>query len=388
MLLARRVNVSDRNASDAIRSSIDCRSCISISLINPSRLDSLASHFFGFNMSQSSDFEAANFAAASLFTPGPSTLAPSTPEPSTPAEARATRRDEDGLFRHFRGYTWSQRSRNTKSWVWEYGFDIEKDSERRWVCRLCIERNRLKPGNVIAIGTQNAERHLWDHHKIQDPSGKRSAPASRKKPSTGYQTITKAFNLDPNAPREQAIADHLLKNFGRNVFQRLVVESIVESNLSFRDPEDKRLRSQLLNEVVDNETRWLSQLYMIRRALRLRPYLETLVLKHKREWEKDNLSKRSKRLKASAIMPAICRDESKLNDKEWAVLRAFGNILQSFEDAVKALEGDGIQRKRKQGYFESYCNVWDVIVGYEFLLAELEKAKAMVDQYPEPDHFR
>ncbi|GKU09266.1 unnamed protein product, partial [Fusarium langsethiae] len=87
-------------------------------------------------------------------------------------------------------------------------------------------------------------------------------------------------------------------------------------------------------------------------------------------------------------MPAICRDENKLGDKDWAVLEAFGDILQSFEDAVKALEGDGIQRKRKQGYFESCGNVWDVIVGYEFLLAELEKAKAMVDQYPEPEHFK
>ncbi|KFA68053.1 hypothetical protein S40285_09700, partial [Stachybotrys chlorohalonatus IBT 40285] len=87
-------------------------------------------------------------------------------------------------------------------------------------------------------------------------------------------------------------------------------------------------------------------------------------------------------------MPAICQDENKLNNKDWAVLGAFANILQSFEDAVKALEGDGIQRKRKQGYFESYGNVWDMIVGYEFLLVELEKAKAMVDQYPEPDHFR
>ncbi|KAJ0134726.1 Fumarylacetoacetase [Fusarium oxysporum f. sp. albedinis] len=534
-------------------------------------------------MSQSSDFETMNFVAASLFTPDPLTPAPSTPEPSTPAEARATRRDEDRLFRHFRSYTWSQRSRNTKSWVWEYGFDIEKDSERRWVCRLCIERNRPKPGNVVAIGTQNAERHLWDHHKIQDPSGKRSAPASRKKPSTGYQTITKAFNLDLNAPREQAIANGLIKSFDRNVFQRLVAEWIVESNLSFREPENKRLRAifeylnpfvvstdahvghdtvrkravaefekntkgrsrnkhalygvacffrnedgkarklilgvpeltvrhfganigheiieilesyeiseekigyftldnaqnndtamdtigerfkfhgkerrgrcfghvinlvvkailfgkdadafesrlghgdllataelelwrkrgpvgklhnlvvaihrsdllttllrsiqrlefdasedpqvrirKPLNVVVDNETLWLSQLYMIRRALKLRPYLETLVLKHKQEWEKDNTSKRSKRLKASAIMPAICRDENKLGDKDWAVLEAFGDILQSFEDAVKALEGDGIQRKRKQEYFESYGN----------------KAKAMVNQYPELGHFK
>lgn len=80
---------------------------------------------------------------------------------------------------------------------------------------------------------------------------------------------------------------------------------------------------------VDNETRWLSQFYMIRRALTLRPYLETLVLKHKQEWEKENTSKRSKRLKASAIMPTMCRDENKLDDKDWAVLEAFGNILQS-----------------------------------------------------------
>lgn len=87
-------------------------------------------------------------------------------------------------------------------------------------------------------------------------------------------------------------------------------------------------------------------------------------------------------------MPSICREENKLEDKDWAVLEASGSILQSFEDALKALEGDGIQRRRKQGHFESYGNVWDVVGGYEFLLAELEKAKAMVLQYPEPEHFK
>ena len=474
-----------------------------------------------------------------------------------------------------------------------------------------------KPGNVIAMGTQNAERHLWEQHKIQDPSGIRSAPASRRRSMTGCQTITKAFNLDLTAPREQAIANRFIKSFDRNVFQRLVVEWIVESNMSFRESENKRLRTifeylnpfvastdahvghdtvrkravaefekhkgkvievlrnapglvhisfdgwrsrnkhalygvacffrsvhgqarklilglpeltvrhfganigheitdvlesyeipdekigyfildnapnndtamntlgerfgfcsmerrgrcfghvinlvvkailfgkdvdafeerlghgevsattehelwrkkgpvgklhnlvvaihrsdvlttllrsiqQLefdasedprirarkpLNVVTDNETRWLSQFYMIRRALKLRPYLETLVLKHKQEWKKENTSKRTGRLRASAVMPAICRDENKLEDKDWAVLGPFATILQSFEDAVKALEGDGIQRERKGGHFESYGNVWDVIVGYEFLLAQLEKAKAMVNQYPEPEHF-
>ncbi|EXU97546.1 hypothetical protein X797_009455 [Metarhizium robertsii] len=68
----------------------------------------------------------------------------------------------------------------------------------------------------------------------------------------GYQTITKAFNLDPTAPREQAIANHFIKSFNRNVFQRLVVEWTVEGNLSFREPENKRLRTffEYLNPFV------------------------------------------------------------------------------------------------------------------------------------------
>lgn len=184
----------------------------------------------------------------------PLTPAPAVSESVTPAETRVSRHDEDRLFCHFRGYTWSLRSRNTKSWVWEYGFDIEKGPDRKWVCRICIERNRPKPGNVISVGTQNAERHLWEHHKVQDPSGKRSAPSSRRKSSLGYQTITDAFNLDLHAPREQAIANQLIKSFDRNIFQRLIVEWIIDSNLSFREPENKRLRAifEYLNPLVAN----------------------------------------------------------------------------------------------------------------------------------------
>ena len=130
------------------------------------------------NMSQRLDLGTMSFAIASPLSLAPPSPAPSTPEPSTPAEARASGRDEDRLFRHIRDYTWSQRSKITKSWVLEYGFDIEKVSERRWVYRLCIQKTAPKPCNVIACGTRNAERHLWDHHKIQDPSGRNSALAS------------------------------------------------------------------------------------------------------------------------------------------------------------------------------------------------------------------
>ncbi|CRK22704.1 hypothetical protein BN1723_012741 [Verticillium longisporum] len=82
----------------------------------------------------------------------------------------------------------------------------------------------------------NAERHLWDHHQIQDPSGKRTAPSSRKKPLKSYRTITQAWNLDPTKPRDQAIANSFIKKFDRTVFQRMLVEWLVESNISFREP--------------------------------------------------------------------------------------------------------------------------------------------------------
>ncbi|KAM3520287.1 hypothetical protein MY4038_009480 [Beauveria bassiana] len=38
-----------------------------------------------------------------------------------------------------------------------------------------------------------------------------------------------------------------------------------------------------LDIIIDNNTRWLSQLYIIRRALTLRPFLEQLILKHRQQ---------------------------------------------------------------------------------------------------------
>ncbi|KAK6857540.1 Ribonuclease H-like protein [Apiospora arundinis] len=39
---------------------------------------------------------------------------------------------ENRLFSHFRGWTWSERGRDTSSWLWDEGYDIQKDSIRRW----------------------------------------------------------------------------------------------------------------------------------------------------------------------------------------------------------------------------------------------------------------
>jgi hypothetical protein len=46
---------------------------------------------------------------------------------------------EDRLFSYFKGYTLSERTKETRSWIWRFGYDIQNATERRWVCRACIK---------------------------------------------------------------------------------------------------------------------------------------------------------------------------------------------------------------------------------------------------------
>ncbi|KAG7433851.1 putative AC transposase [Fusarium oxysporum f. sp. raphani] len=152
---------------------------------------------------------------------------------------------------------------------------------------------------------------------------------------------------------------------------------------------DPRIRArQPVDLIIDNDTRWLSQLYMIRRAIILRPFIEQLVLKHRQQWEQDNRSKRTGNLRKSAREPRICLEENQLTVNDWAVLEHLAKLLGFYEDAVKTLEGDGQQRKRKGGWVGSYGNVWEVIQGFEFLLEVLEDYKQLASEIPDAEHFR
>ncbi|KAF5597257.1 AC9 transposase [Fusarium pseudocircinatum] len=53
-------------------------------------------------------------------------------------------------------------------------------------------------------------------------------------------------------------------------------------------------------------------------------------------------------------MPLCLRDENKLEEKDWAIVSLFNEVLQHFEHVLITLEGDGQQRKRKEGYLEAY----------------------------------
>lgn len=114
---------------------------------------------------------------------------------------------------------------------------------------------------------------------------------------------------------------------------------------------DPRIRSRKsLDLIIDNDTRWLSQLYMIRRALTLGPFVEQLVLKHRQQWEQDNRSRRTGNLRKSAKEPQICLEENQLPTNDWDVLDHLAKLLGFYEDAVKTLEGDGQQAETRVGW--------------------------------------
>ncbi|OBS15334.1 hypothetical protein FPOA_28515 [Fusarium poae] len=113
--------------------------------------------------------------------------------------ADAQQLQEERLFRHFRGWLFSERAKDTSSWTWDYGYDIQRAHERRWLKAESVEKQ---------------------HRSIAD-------------------TLT----LDPEKPREQAMANSFVKNFDRDHFQRMVMQWIVKSNLSFLTVEDEDLRA-------------------------------------------------------------------------------------------------------------------------------------------------
>ncbi|KAI8397463.1 hypothetical protein FOFC_20735 [Fusarium oxysporum] len=307
-------------------------------------------------------------------------------------------------WKDFPGYTQSQRCASTSSWIWQFGYDIEKnddDTKRRWVCKVCVDSRRPNP------------------HSAASSDG---SPPSKAKEKTPSRNIAEMMKLNTRDAREQQIANQIIGRFDRLDFQRLVVSWIINSNSSFRQSEDPYLRAAFeylnplvktteahithntvrrrilqvksddpvvrakkpLDVVIDVVTRWLSTLYMIRRALLLKDFLEDLWYEQKSEWE--GLVLRGK--KSSSEVPLCLRDENKLEEKDWAIISLFNEVLQHFEHVLITLEGDGQQRKRKEGYIGAYGCPWDTLLGYEYLLGKMEVYKAAAHRYPDPEHFK
>lgn len=515
--------------------------------------------------------------------------------------------EEQRVFRVWKGFTLAERSKDTLSWVWNYGVEIQSTTSRRWVCMPCVRQGAARPQSYESRGTQNAETHLWKVHGLWDPSGRRSAPAEKKGGKRVFASITDFMNLNRSDPKDQAFANSVIKRFDQGHFRKLVVNWIVESQLSFKqiehprlqqifeylnpavkvtdahitaktirklaiqqferhhatvqealrrspgqihiafdgartrnrhalygvtavfrnmdnqlqkvvlgipelidrhtgeniaaeildiiksfgiggkvgyftldnatnnetamaemaeelniDPVQRRVRcighilnlvvkallfgkdadafeeslangellaraahdqwmkkgpvgkahnfvvwvhrsdmmTQLLRQlqqdffaasddlkvreqkpvdlVIDNDTRWLSQYYMIRRLLRLRPFYEEFIAKAKRVFQDSRAERR---------LPPCLEKTSFIDESDWAVLKAFDEILYDFHVVVQVLQGDGQSRHRPTGVHETFGSMTDVLEAFEFLLGKLEDAKSLVERYPEPEQF-
>ncbi len=114
---------------------------------------------------------------------------------------------ESRPWRHFPGWVFSERARETRCWAWQFGYDIQKADERRWICRACIRKNAPNPRHFEADGIHNAYNHLFNDHKIPAPPGMTKGSAEKEVSSTGrrttgQRTLVESMKLDLHDPRE------------------------------------------------------------------------------------------------------------------------------------------------------------------------------------------
>ena len=165
---------------------------------------------------------------------------PDCPVPSSPITHLDTLPDEWTIFpwNRFTGFTVSERAGRQTSWIWQHGFDVQAHdcpAKRKWVCRACLQRPKAKISDFSAVGTQNIEKHLVREHRLVDESGKRQpALRTRLREKTPSRNIVDMLKLDASDPKEQAIANALIRRFDRDHFQRLLLEWVVDANIPFR----------------------------------------------------------------------------------------------------------------------------------------------------------
>ncbi|EJP62004.1 restless-like transposase [Beauveria bassiana ARSEF 2860] len=166
----------------------------------------------------------------------------------------------------FSGFTISERAGRQTLWIWQHGFDIQfcdSPLTRKW----------------------NMDKHLFKEHRLADESGKRS-PAMEKgwKDKTPFRNVAEMLSLNTHDPKEQAIANALIRCFNRDHFQKLLLEWVVDANISFRQPEHSRLRRifEYLNPFVAVTNAHISHNIVRKRIVDLHCRLKAQIIDHLR----------------------------------------------------------------------------------------------------------
>ncbi|KAM5529069.1 hAT family dimerization domain protein [Fusarium oxysporum f. sp. phaseoli] len=197
------------------------------------------------------DISDSGFGSAAESTPCPTpypTRSTSTPVSTLRTSSVNDEQYERTLWRHFPGWAFSERARETRCWAWQFGYDIQKEDARRWICRACIRKNNPHPRHFEADGIHNAYNHLFNDHGIRAPPGMTQGTAEKKANSKGrkppgQRTLAESMKLDLHDPREQAIANDFIKRFDKEHFRRLLIDWIVAKNHSFSIAEEAELHA-------------------------------------------------------------------------------------------------------------------------------------------------
>lgn len=90
-------------------------------------------------------------------------------------------------------------------------------------------------------------------------------------------------------------------------------------NTLLRDTQKKmNPKQKAVKPVRDNATRWLSQHYMIKRALRLRMPMQIMLNDWRKEWNANNLNKNGKKMRGSKV-PDSLQPDAQLSANDWEI---------------------------------------------------------------------
>ncbi|KAJ0126570.1 hypothetical protein HZ326_30328 [Fusarium oxysporum f. sp. albedinis] len=127
------------------------------------------------------------------------------------------------------GYSIRKHQRRPRTgWVWEHGFDIEKDGSghRFWLCKTCHQRKATITHMYDAASTSQANGPMEDIHRINKDG---SMPPQRKKQRTLFDMV----DLDPHRPKDQALMNAFIASFEPARFQHLLIRWVACDNIPF-----------------------------------------------------------------------------------------------------------------------------------------------------------
>lgn len=185
---------------------------------------------------------------AEMLTPAtPAVASLATPAPSLQAESLHEEIEYQHLWRCFPDYVWSQRVRDTPSWVWGFGYDVEDSSGKAVAGGSVSTASRTRIPSPEASRRREFRMRMPIYSRAMEyaPLRKRRNQPLRRKQRSGRpkkRAIAEVMKLDTTLLREQDIANSLVKGFDRKHFQRLLLEWIIEENHSFSVCEQGRLR--------------------------------------------------------------------------------------------------------------------------------------------------